>query len=439
MELPATGRDEEDIIAEMRSRREGDADWAAGRTWSLVYHIDEDHKAFKDRAHALYSTQNALSPSAFPSVVSYETEVTGMLADWLGGDEETVGNVTAGGTESILLAVKTARDWARAERNIAEPHIVLPETAHPAFSKAVHYFDLTETRVPCREDWRADPDAVRDAVREETALVVASAPSYPHGVVDHVPAIASIAQEEDLLCHVDGCIGGIMLASLRDLGRDVPAFDLSVPGVTSLSVDPHKYGYTAKGASTLLWSDVAYRSHQYYGFDDWPGGVYAGPTMAGTRPAGPIAAAWAVMQKFGHDGYLDLAETTMETTESLLAGVQDIDGIGVVSDPDMTLFAVAATDPDVDVYRVHGELTERGWGLGRQQRPESIHATVMYHHRPVVEEFLGDLESAVAVARDAEGEDDLAPMYGMTAEMTTDGDFATLATQRLNETVYRSG
>ncbi|MFB6172697.1 MAG: aspartate aminotransferase family protein [Haloarculaceae archaeon] len=437
MELPETGRDDDAILAEMAALRDDDADWRAGRTWSLVYHLDDEHKQFKDEAHALYSTQNALSPSAFPSLRRFENEIVGMLADWLGGDEATVGNVTTGGTESILLAVKTARDWAREERGVATPHVVLPETAHPAFSKAAHYFGVEETRVACGPDWRADPDAMAAAVRDETALLVASSPSYPHGVVDPVPEIAAIADERDVLCHVDACIGGIVLASLRDLGRDVPPFDLSVEGVTSLSVDPHKYGYTAKGASTLLWTDADYRYHQYFAFDDWPGGVYAGPTMAGTRPGGPIAAAWAVLQRLGHEGYLDLAATTVETAEELMARASAIDGLAVVSDPDTTIFALESTDPDLDVYQVHGRMTERGWGLGRQQEPPSIHASVMYHHRNAVDEFVADLEASVAAARESDRTDDLAPMYGTNAEVAADGDFAELARRRLNETTYR--
>jgi len=239
------------------------------------------------------------------------------------------------------------------------------------------------------------------------------------------------------MCHVDGCIGGIMLASMRDLGHDLPPFDLSVEGVTSLSVDPHKYGYAAKGASALLWADADYRKHQYFGFDDWPGGVYAGPTMAGTRPGAPIAAAWAVMQKFGREGYLELAETTVETTEELLERAPGIDGLRVVSDPDMTIFALESTDPELDIYAVHGELTEKGWGLGRQQEPRSIHMSVMYHHRDVVDEFVTDLEDAVETVRETEVEDDLAPMYGMNAEMADDGDFAALATELLNDTAYQ--
>jgi len=437
MQLPETGRSEDEVLAEMEALREEDADWAAGRTWSLVYHIDQAHKSFKDDAHALFSTQNALSPSAFPSLRQFENEVVGMLADWLGGDEDTVGNVTSGGTESILLAVETARDWARAERDVDRPHVVLPETAHPAFSKGVHYFGLEETRVPCGDDWRADPDAIEAAITDETALVVASAPSYPHGVIDPVEEIAAVADDHGVMCHVDGCIGAILLASLRDLGRDYPPFDLSVDGVTSLSVDPHKYGYTAKGASTLLWADGSYREHQYFAFDDWPGGVYAGPTLAGTRPGGPIAAAWAVFQHLGHDGYLELAETTIETTEELLERTSAIDGLEVVADPDMTIFALESTDPDLDVYQVHANMTEREWGLGRQQTPESIHVSVMYHHRDCVDEFVADLEASVAEAREAEVEDDLAPMYGMNAEMAEDGDYATLAKRLLNEDTYR--
>jgi len=437
MTLPETGRDGDEVLAEMEARREDDADWRDGRTWSLAYRVDDEHERFTDEAHALYSGTNALSPSAFPSLRGFENEVVGMLADWLGGDGGAVGNVTAGGTESILLTVKAARDWARAERGVDRPHMVLPETAHPAFSKGAAYFGVEETRVPCGDDWRADPDAMADAVTPETALVVASAPSYPHGVIDPVESVAALARREGLLCHVDACIGGIMLASLRDLGRDLPPFDLSVDGVTSLSVDPHKYGYTAKGASTLLWADADYREHQYFAFDDWPGGVYAGPTTAGTRPGGPIAAAWGVMQRLGHEGYIDLAGTTIRTTERLLRGVGGIDGIGVVSDPDMTIFAVESTDPGVDAYRVHGEMADRDWRLGRQQRPESIHASVMYHHRDCVDEFLADLRESVAAAREADGDDDLAPMYGTNAELADGDDYAGPAKRRLNRTVYR--
>jgi len=246
-----------------------------------------------------------------------------------------------------------------------------------------------------------------------------------------------VAREAGAMCHVDACIGGIMLASLRDLGRTVPPFDLSVEGVTSLSVDPHKYGYTAKGASTLLWADATHREHQYFAFDDWPGGVYAGPTMAGTRPGGPIAAAWGVMQRLGHQGYLDLAATTMETTERLRAGVAAVEGLAVVAEPDMTIFAVESADPELDIYQVHAEMTERDWGIGRQQRPESIHTSVMYHHRDCVEEFLTDLRDAVAVARENPSEDDRAPMYGMNAEMAESGDYARLAKTMLNDAVYR--
>ena len=433
MELPETGREASELQSEMEARRAGDADWREGRTWSLVYHGGEDLEDLRDDAYERFASENALNPLAFPSVLGFENEVVGMVADMMNG-ETAVGNVTSGGTESIVLATYTARERARRQDpGVENPTVVYPETAHPAWAKAAHYLDMETTVTPTDDGWRADPAAIADAVTEDTALVVASAPSYPHGVVDPVEEIAAIADDHDVPCHVDACIGGFVLPFLDDLGHDVPAYDFSVPGVTSMSVDPHKYGYTAKGVSTLLHRDRSYRRDQYYAYDDWPGGIYVAPNVQGTRPAGPIAAAWAVMKFVGRDGYRTLVEEAMNATEYVAKAIGEMDALAVVGDPDMTLLGIESVDPEVNAWTVQRELSDRGWELERQQRPRSMHLSVMAQHAPVVDEFLSDLEECVAVAREADTEEATAPLYGLSASFEEGEDATETVIDLLNE------
>jgi len=308
-----------------------------------------------------------------------------------------VGNLTTGGTESLLLAVLTAREWARQTKpHITSPAMVLPASAHPAFEKAAHYFGVKSIRVPVRSDFRADPAAMERAITSDTILMVGSAPSYPHGVVDPIRELASIAQQHELLCHVDACVGGLLLPFVRRLGYPVPDFDFSIPGVTSLSADLHKYGYAAKGASVILYWDAALRRHQYFAYTDWSGGIYASPSMTGTRAGGPIAAAWAILNYLGEDGYLRLTDQVMKTAIKLRDGIHAIDGLHVIGQPDMTVMAIGSDR--LDVYEVGDELTARGWHLDRQQFPPSLHLTVSPYHAQVADDFLRDLRAAASVA-----------------------------------------
>jgi sphinganine-1-phosphate aldolase len=432
MTLPDTGRDLESLRTEMDARRQGDADWADGRTWSLVYSAGEDVHEVRDEAYQMFAAENALNPLAFPSILGFENEVVGMVGELMHGPD-TVGNVTSGGTESILCAVYAARERARSVHDITDPTIVLAETAHPAWNKAAHYMGLEPIRTETGPDWRADPDAMAAAIDDRTALVVVSAASYPHGVVDPVAEIAPLADEHDVPCHVDACIGGFVLPFLDELGYDVPEYDFSVDGVTSMSVDPHKYGYAAKGTSTLLYRDKALRRHQYYAFDEWPGGVYGAPNFQGTRPAGPIAATWAVMQFIGRDGYRSLVEDAMTATEQITDYIADSDELAVVSDPDMCLLAVESVTPAVNAWTVQRELSDAGWELERQQRPESMHLSVMAQHAPVVEEFLADLEAAVETARSSDTEEATAPLYGVSGSVDDDEEVTDALVGLLND------
>jgi glutamate/tyrosine decarboxylase-like PLP-dependent enzyme len=383
-----------DVLAAMADLREHDANWREGKTWSLVFHAGDEITDLLKEAYTMFFSENGLNPMAFPSLKRFEAEVVAMTAQLLGGDDGTVGNMTSGGTESILMAVKTARDWARARHpKNTEPEMILPATAHPAFEKAAHYFDVKPVRIPVRSDFRAHVAAARAAVSANTILMVGSAPSYPQGVIDPIAELAQVAQEHGILFHVDACVGGFMLPFVRELGYPVPDFDFCVPGVTSISVDLHKYAYAAKGSSLILYGNPALRRFQFCVHTGWPGGIYASPTMTGTRPGGAIAAAWAIMNHLGKGGYLAIAQTVMETTSKLREGVAAIEGIEILGNPAMSILAIGSER--LNVYEIGDELTERGWHLDRQQFPPSLHLTVTQAHTQVADQFLQDLEEAV--------------------------------------------
>jgi glutamate/tyrosine decarboxylase-like PLP-dependent enzyme len=396
--FPSAGKTKNEVLDAMRAARDHDVQWQKGRAFSLVYHAGKDVDDVIKEASLLFFSENGLNPTAFPSLRKFETEIVAMTASLLGGDAETVGSVTSGGTESLLMTVKTARDWARKNRpEIKEPEMILPVTGHPAFEKASEYFGVKTVHIPVREDYRADVDAARAAVNANTILMIGSAPAYPHGVVDPIRELAAIAQEHGILFHTDACVGGFMLPFVRKLGKPIPDFDLSVPGVTSISADLHKYGYAAKGASVILYKTAQLRRHQMFVYADWPGGIYPSPAMGGTRPGGPIAAAWAVMNYLGEAGYLNLTEQVMRAALRLQAGVNAVPGIKVLSNPEMSVFAIGSDG--LDVYALADELTTRNWHLDRQQFPPTLHMTVQFGHIGVVDEFLDDLTQAAEVIR----------------------------------------
>ncbi len=414
--IPAKGIPREEILKTMEELHKDDANWKEGRTWSLVYYAGEEHTKFLKSAYTQFFSENGLSPLAFPSLKKFEKEVVFMTVDMLGGDDDVTGSMTSGGTESILMAVKTHRNWFRAIRpEISKPEMILPESSHPAFEKAAHYFDVRPVRTPVTDDFRADVGAASAAINDNTIMMVGSAPSYPYGVIDPIAEMASIAQERGIGFHVDACLGGFLLPFVKKLGYPIPDFDFGVPGVTSMSADIHKYGFAAKGASTVLYRNAELRRHQFFVFADWCGGVYASPTMAGTRPAGAIAAAWAALNAIGEDGYLHNAEQMMQTTKMLIDGVNAIPGLHVLGKPDMSVFAFSSDE--VDMFAVGDAMDTRGWHLDRQPTPPALHMMITLAHEHVVDEFLADLGASVEYVRAnpsavSEGS---APMYGMMA------------------------
>ena len=307
--------------------------------------------------------------------------------------------MTSGGTESIFMAVKTARDWARATRpGLGVPEIVAPYSAHPSFSKAAHFLGMKMTRVSLRADFRADVEAMAAAIGPDTMMLVGSAPQFAHGVFDPVAELGALARERDLWLHVDACVGGFVAPFVRKLGYPIPDFDFSVPGVTSMSADLHKYGFTPKGASTLLFHDGAVRRHQVFEFDEWPGGHYASPGFTGSRPGGPVAAAWAVLRYLGEEGYVRIAREIMGAVERLKDGILAIDGVEIVGEPELTVMVYGARD--LDIYAVAEALGQHGWFTGRAAEPPGIHLGMLtMTHVPVVERYLADLAESVAEVR----------------------------------------
>jgi glutamate/tyrosine decarboxylase-like PLP-dependent enzyme len=412
--LPQKGMPREQIVSLMNESRKIDADWKNARTWSLVYYAGEDILEVAKTAYNAFFSENALNPMAFQSLKKFENEAVAMTAGMLGGDKDTEGTLSSGGTESILLAVKTARDWARDKKpEIKEPEMVLPLTAHPAFEKAGHYFNVKPVHIPIDSQMRAQVDAAQKAVTKNTVLMVGSAACYPYGVIDPIEPMAKIARENNILFHTDSCLGGFMLPFLKKLGHKIPPFDLSVTGVTSISADIHKYGYAAKGASAVIYKNSELRKYQFYVYADWPGGVYPSPSMTGTRPGGAIAAAWAVMNYLGEEGYLRLADETMKVTQKLMEGINAIPGLKVMVKPDMSVFAF--TSDRVNVYELGDLMESKGWNLDRLQMPPALHMIVTPNHKKIIEPFIADLEASVKQLLgkgkgDASG---MAAVYGM--------------------------
>jgi len=412
MRFPEYSTSREDLTARLRDATSRDADWRGGKIFSLVYFAGDDVADVLKEAYATAFYSNGLGPGAFKSLKKFESEVIAMTADLL-RHPEAVGNMTSGGTESILMAVKTARDWGRAERGINQPRIVVPVTAHPAFDKAAHYLDVEIVHTPLRDDLRAEVDALRDAIDDNTVLVAGSAPCYPFGVIDSIPDIAAIAVERGICCHVDACLGAYILPFVERLGPPVSApWDFRVPGVTSISADLHKYGYSARGASVILYRDRELRRHQFFATSDWPGGLYGSPTLAGSRPGGAIAAAWAVLNYLGVEGFTRLARVVMDTTTTLIDGINAAPELRVLGKPDMSVFAF--TSDSLDIHSVADALADAGWHPDRQQLPPSLHCMVTPAHEDAVKPFLTALANAVerAKAKDP-SEGGRAAMYGM--------------------------
>jgi sphinganine-1-phosphate aldolase len=396
MALPSTGTTPDAIFDHLDHLKASDVRWRDGRAFTLVYYGGADVLAVAEEAYRRYASENALNTDAFPSLRTIQADVVAIVGEWLAGGESAAGFMTSGGTESILLAVKAARDRGRAERGVTAPNVVLPASAHAAFEKGCAYFGVESRRIPVDSTWRADVEAMAAAVDDNTVLIVGSAPQYPQGVIDPISDLAAIAAERDISCHVDACMGGVTLTYLARLGEVVPPWNFSVPGVTSISVDLHKYGYTAKGASVILYRSKRLRSYQTYVTDNWLGGVYGSSGILGTKGGGSMAAAWAVMNYLGDAGYLRLTAAARSACLHLAGVIEAMPELVVRASPDATLLAFGATDESrLDVFAVADALWRRGWYVDRQGPPPSLHCTVTQIHAELIDEFVADLRACI--------------------------------------------
>ncbi|MEM6925516.1 MAG: aspartate aminotransferase family protein, partial [Myxococcota bacterium] len=422
MRIPDSSLSADEIRARLEALREADLDWRSGRAFGYVYHVGDDIEGVARSAFSDFLFENTLDPTEFPSLLSLENQIVAMCIDHLGGDEACVGNVTAGGTESIMAAAKAARDAFARTRPGVVPQMLMPRTAHAAFAKSAHYlgFELVIVEVDA-VTFRADPAAMEAAMTDRTAWMVASASGYAHGVVDPIPELGAIARARGVRLHVDACIGGFVLPFFRELGDAGPAFDLSVPGVTSISMDLHKYAFCPKGASVVLHRSAELRADQLSVVTDWSGYVLINPAVLSSRSGGPLAAAWAVLHHVGRRGYRELARGLREARDHVVAVVDETPGLRVLGRPEMCLVAITSDDPDVEILHVADLLVRRGWYVQPQlsvaSSPRNLHLSLMPANVPHIDAFAADLVACTEEARSTESPTIPAPLQQALAQI----------------------
>jgi glutamate/tyrosine decarboxylase-like PLP-dependent enzyme len=412
-EIPAQGLAKADILSTLRGFKDRDLPWKSGRVLAYTYDPGDESLGVATEAYLMFLTENGLDPTTFPSMHRLETDIVHILRDLLRGGEAVVGNCTSGGTESNLCAVKAARDWNRAHRpHITQPELILPRTAHPSFHKACAYFNIKPVITGFDPvTFRADVNAMRSAVTKNTILLVASAPGYAQGVVDPIAEIGQLALERELLFHVDGCVGGIPLSFFRRMGGYTgPDFDFSVPGVSSISADMHKFGYAPKNISSVLYRDKELRKHSIFACRATTTYALINTTVLSTKSGGPLAGAWALLHYLGEAGYRAIVGPVMDATRCLVAGVNAIEGLRILGNPDMSMFSF--TSNDFNIFQLADEMRDRGWYIQPQfstdNSPANLHVTVTRATVQHVDAFLNDLASAARAVKASANPIDLA-------------------------------
>jgi sphinganine-1-phosphate aldolase len=422
--IPEKGGDREEILTELRIMSdEENAKWKTGQVSGTFYHAGDDHRAFLNKIFSFFSHVNTIQFDICPSMAKFESEIISMTAKMLHADvakarnpdDEVCGAVTSGGSESIAMAMKVYRDKARAEKGITAPEIIMPKTAHPAFSKAGQYFGIKSIETPVDPpDFRVDPNRVEARININTVAIVGSAGNYPYGLIDPLEALSDIAMKHKIGFHVDSCLGGFILPWIERLGYNIPPFDFRLPGLTSISADTHKFGYSLKGTSVVLYRNKHFRKYQYFSFPDWPGGIYASPTAAGSRSGGLSAAAWAAMVYLGEEGYLKAAAAIMSVADGIRKGVESIPELKLIGNP---TFVISFRSDDVDVFHINDFMKTKGWRFNCLQLPPALHFCVTMPQTLIsglAGRFSRDLRAAVKYAKDNAGKSaQSSALYGM--------------------------
>ncbi|XP_038267036.1 sphingosine-1-phosphate lyase 1 [Dermochelys coriacea] len=394
--LPAQGMSQSVLLGKMKEYSSmGKVHWEDGKVSGTVYSGEEKLTHLLVKVYEEFAWSNPLHPDVFPGLRKMEAEVVRMACTLFNGGPNSCGVTTSGGTESILMACKAYRDLAY-ERGIKHPEILVPISVHAAFDKAAHYFGLKIVHIPLTKTMQVDVQAMRRAISKNTAMLACSAPQFPHGVMDPIEEVAKLALKYRIPFHVDACLGGFLIAFMEKAGFPLQRpFDFRVEGVTSISADTHKYGYAPKGSSLVLYSDKKYRHYQFFVAPDWQGGIYASPTIAGSRPGGIIAACWATMMYMGEDGYVEATKKIISTTRFIESGLRKIDNIQIFGKPEVSVISIGS---DVfDIYRLSNLLSARGWNLNVLQFPSSLHLCItLLHTKPgIAEQFLEDVQDCV--------------------------------------------
>jgi len=401
IQFPELGMDKESIFQSLNEFKANDLNWQDGKAFAYIYGTEADTMQFAAKAYNLYLTENGLDPSSFPSLLKLETEVISMLSDLLNGGSTACGNLTSGGTESVMLAVKTARDWARENKpEISRPEMIIPETAHPCFQKAGHYLGVDVKIIPVnKETFRADCDAMSAAISNQTILLVGSAPSYAHGVIDPIEELAAIAKSKGLLFHVDCCVGGMYLPFATMLGYDIPKFDFSVDGVSSISCDLHKFGYVPKGCSSVIYKNKELRQYQLYSCSSWPGYTIVNPTVTSSKSGGPMAAAWAMFRLLGKEGYKNAVSSCQKACDAFINGLKEIPDLELLGKPAMSLLSFKVVNQNISIFQLIDKMGKKGWYLQLQLASnasgEAIHLTITDFNTPHIPALLEELKSTI--------------------------------------------
>ena len=402
--LPKTGLGRQAVQQLLDELRGADVDrrhanWS-DHVFMYVFHVNEEVSKVAEDAYVKFAKTDALGPADFPSVTKVESDLVAIALHLLHGGNKATGSVTTGGTESIFLGMKTARDWAAANRPVSGvPEMIAPDTAHPAFSKAAHYLGMKVTRVPEGPDGRADVAAMAGVINDDTIGLVGSAPQFWYGSFDPIAELGELAQIHDLWLHVDGCMGGFLAPFARKAGYPIPDFDFAVPGVKSISADMHKYGFALKGASVIALSDIENRQHQVFDWQDQHE-RYLTPTFSGTRSGAAIAAAWAVMQYLGEEGYVALAGSIMRSKQKLVDCIEASEDLILLGEPELSI--VAFGSHTLDVFSLAKALESRGWLPNAFTGPDMIHVRFTPAHEPVMDRFTADIKVSVDEVRRGE-------------------------------------
>ena len=391
IKIPKIGITEKDLFESMVNSMQSDIDWRAGKTFGAVYYPGEKYSKAISNAYLKYMHENAFDPQLFSSILTMENEVVQQTASLFSNNQKLFGNLTSGGTESIFLSILSARNYSKQHKNIKNPEVILSSSAHPAFLKAMNFLRIKPIIVPTKKDFNLNFNGFKEAINQNTILLVASAPAYPTGMIDPISELSNLALENKLLLHVDACIGGFLLSYLKKCNYNIPLFDFNLDGVSSLSVDLHKYAYAPKGSSVLLYRNDELRKHQFSVYPNWEGGIYGSTSFLGTKPGGIVAASWFALNHIGENGYIELTQKTMSATKVIYDFIQKSEHLSIIGNPIMSL--IAFQSEKYDIYHIADELSNLGWYIGRLQNPRGIHLVVSQIHADgAAENFIADLQ-----------------------------------------------